>query len=80
MRWGRLYRWLVEIDRLANVALGGSYPETLSIRWGRERHNGCRVCAFLCALLNVVDPDHCSKSHTRHEAFKEALDKVNEKG
>lgn len=75
-----LFRWLLELDRLANVILGGTYPETLSIRWGREQQRGCRLCAFLCALLDIVDPDHCDTAHRRYEALRQALDKVNEEG
>lgn len=48
------------LDRLINALLGGDYRETLSSRMGKHLP-GCRLCLFICRLLNRIDPNHCIK-------------------
>ena len=60
------YFWnvLISLDQLLNTILGGDPDETISSRMGKsiERKDNCRICIFLCKVLNLIDKDHCKKS------------------
>ena len=58
------YFWklLVAIDQLVNTILGGSPDETISSRLGKRQRRGCKVCSFLCNILNMFEENHCEKS------------------
>lgn len=54
-------RLFISIDQFFNTLLFGDEDETISARLAR-RCPGNRLCVFLCALLNLIDPDHCQKA------------------
>ena len=55
------------LDLAVNTVLGGDPRETLSSRMGKQAHEGdCRVCAWICSLLDRIDPEHCKKSIDRN--------------
>lgn len=41
--------------------LGGDDDETISSRLGRTMPN-CMLCRWTCAVLDLVDRDHCHKA------------------
>lgn len=51
----------VVVDQAANVLLGGDPDETISSRCFKQLAT-CRVCRLLCAVLNLIDRDHCAKA------------------
>lgn len=67
------YFWnlLVAVDQLANTVAGGDPDETLSSRLGKRRRN-CRLCYWLCRLLDRISPRHCERSIEPDEG-KDAL-------
>lgn len=71
----RAYRLIQELDRLLNRVTGGTYPETLSARWAKQRA-GCSLCHFFCVLLEVVDPGHCERSKAYYEAIRQGLEEA----
>ena len=52
---------LIAIDQLINAILLGDPDETISSRAGKHR-NKCKVCDWLCRILDRIDPKHCAKS------------------
>jgi hypothetical protein len=59
------YIWniLIGIDQLANAILLGDPGETISSRMGKHLVNkNCKVCKFICKLLNLINPNHCMNS------------------
>lgn len=64
------YFWFlfIAIDQFVNVAFGGYPDETLSSRMGKRPK--CKVCRFICRLLNIIDPNHCQKSIEMDEGNK----------
>lgn len=52
---------LISIDQLANTLVGGDPDETISSRCGKRRKY-CKVCSYLCVVLDYIDDRHCSKS------------------
>ena len=67
----------IELDRAANVMLGGTYPETLSARMGAALDRS-RACCILCRFLNLFEQDHCKRSfyHYRKMAARARLDRM----
>lgn len=73
-----IWRVLISIDQLFNVLLGpvfnlifktklfGDPDETISGVLGKvKRLRGCRLCRFVCKVLDFLDPregDHCANS------------------
>lgn len=57
------YFWFLFIafDQLLNTLLFGYPDETLSSRMGK-RQDKCKVCRFICRILNIFESDHCQKS------------------
>jgi len=49
-------------DLLANGLLGGSFDESISSRLGRMRREGSVIANGLCAVLALVDTEHCRKA------------------
>lgn len=64
------YFWfvLISLDQLLNVLFGGYPDETLSSRMGKRPD--CKVCRFMCKLLDLVDKDHCQKAIEYDEGNK----------
>lgn len=56
-----LYRNFLSIDQRINVWLFGDEDETISSRMGRHlvKKKNCKICIFVCNLLNLIDPNHC---------------------
>lgn len=56
--------WKIAIakDQSINAALGGSEDETLSSRAARSRNAGEKWGCVLCKFLDILDPNHCTKS------------------
>ena len=50
------------LDLIANGLLGGSFDESISSRLGRMRREGSVIASGLCAVLAVLDADHCRKA------------------
>jgi hypothetical protein len=74
---------LIGLDQLVNVFARvlnpilnpkhkfGSPDETLSSVMGKNvRAGSCRLCFFMCRILNLVDPRHCQKSIEEDEGYK----------
>ena len=60
--------WL-GFDKFANACMGGDHRETVSSRLGKSIDHDCPSVFFVKPIdrlvyscLNVVDPDHCTKS------------------
>lgn len=51
---------LIALDQLGNALLGGWPDETISSRMGRSPD--CRVCNFICRLLDKIDARHCARA------------------
>lgn len=72
------WRCLVWLDQGMNVVFGpllnrifsidgfGNEDETLSSVLGKYRER-CRLCRWLCWLLDRIDPGHCEKNIERDE-------------
>jgi len=56
-----IFQVLVAIDQLLNTLTGGYPDETISSRLGKNKHKS-RVAAFICAVLDRIDPGHCEES------------------
>jgi len=54
------YIWniLISLDQLLNTLLLGDPDETISSRCGKRKSN-CKLCKWLCYLLNKIDKKHC---------------------
>lgn len=52
---------LVAIDQFANALTGGDPDETISSR-AAKRQADCRLCRWLCRLLDRIQPGHCAAS------------------
>ena len=58
-----LYNWGHLLDQAANTSIGGDPRMTLSARMGRDIKAGrCRVCSFVCGVLDLFQKDHCAKA------------------
>ena len=60
-------RWLrnvfVALDRLVNAIFLGDGDETISSRIAKKDSRGkCRLCHWICKLLDRIDPRHCPDS------------------
>jgi len=53
-----LTNWIYAIDRLLNVALGGSSKEFVSTRVYNHRFTS-RICWYCYKILNWIEPGHC---------------------
>jgi hypothetical protein len=56
-----LLNLLIGVDQLINAFLGGDVDETLSSRLGKAMQQ-CKMCRFVCIILNIFDKNHCQKS------------------
>lgn len=63
------YAWnvLISLDQLLNTLLGGDPDETLSSRMGKRARKGDKLGRCFCAVLDVLDKNHCEKSIERDE-------------
>lgn len=53
---------IVGTNQLINAILGGDPDETVSSRLGKGERDGCRVCRFICVLIDLVTNDrHCER-------------------
>lgn len=57
----RAVRPLIGFDQLLSSMTGGDPDETVSSRLGKSRQK-CVLCAGLCWLLDLIDPDHCARA------------------
>lgn len=65
---------LLSGDQLLNTLLLGDPDETLSSRCGKRKET-CKVCKYLCLILDKIDPRHCSKSIEKDEGKRDLLNK-----
>ena len=64
-----ILNWLQLVDQAINVMLGGDPRQTISARMGRNIALGrCRLCRPICALLALIQRDHCAKSWQSEQA------------
>ena len=63
---------LISIDQLVNSLFGGDPDETLSSRMGKHEGN-CKICFYICMVLNLFQKDHCVKSIEKDEGKDEAI-------
>jgi len=74
-----LWRLLVSVDQFINVLISPifnyllqpdhlfGYPdETLSSVFGKNREK-CRVCGWICWVLDELDTDHCDRNIEKDE-------------
>lgn len=59
---GYFGRLLIGIDQFLNIVFGGFEDETISSRLGREKQYGDLAGKVGCAILDALDPNHCSSS------------------
>lgn len=53
------------IDETCNVDANGRVNQTISARAARARNAGCSWGCWLCALLDKIQPNHCTNAlHT----------------
>lgn len=52
----------IALDQLGNALFFGHADETLSSRLAREKKHGDSAGDVGCAILDALDPDHCSSS------------------
>ena len=65
-----LINLVISIDQLVNTILGGYPDETMSSRMGKHLvKKDCRLCKFICRLLNKIDPNHCIDSIEKDEGL-----------
>jgi hypothetical protein len=55
------------MDKLGAALLGWGGRYTVSAECG-SRKAECRLCRFICPLLNVIDPGHCKGAAKREGA------------
>lgn len=55
-------RQLIALDQAFNTAVGGNPDETFSSRMGRDKVAGGEFADGVCAVLNVLEKDHCEKA------------------
>lgn len=60
-----IFNILIALDQLLNAIFGGDPDETMSSRLGKDRDRGRIVGCVLCKILDIFDPDHCTKSIER---------------
>lgn len=60
--WRYLRCQAVALDQALNALLGGAPDETLSSRLGRGKAKGDDFSADVCAVLDVLEEQHCEKS------------------
>jgi len=60
------------ISQTANTFTGGDPDETLSSRMGKKRKR-CRVCNWICHVLDWIDPGHCKAAVEKDEGDDEVL-------
>lgn len=59
-----ILNFLAWLDRWVNDNLLHGHWETISSRcYRRIRSKNCRFCAWLCARLHSIDPDHCKRAY-----------------
>jgi len=56
------------MDKLGAALLGWGGRYTVSAECGSRRAD-CRLCRFVCRLLNVIDPGHCVGAAKREGAL-----------
>lgn len=65
--WLYVLNWILLVDLVANCLLGGDPRETLSSRMGKQLQEGdCKLCGWICYVLDRLDPDHCQASIDPH--------------
>lgn len=71
LRW--LKRYILNLiyvtDLVLNTIAFGDPDETISSRIGKKRQRGtdCKICVWLCWLLDKIDRRHCEDSIKLHE-------------
>lgn len=58
-----IWRALIWLDKWVNDKLIRGRWETISGRCYRRIAKGCKVCYWLCKMLDKIDPDHCRKAY-----------------
>jgi len=68
------YGWnlLIAIDQLINTIFFGDPDETLSSRMGKHEKD-CKVCFYICMILNLFQKEHCIKSEEPDEGGNESI-------
>jgi len=67
-----LFNVLISIDQMANTLVGGDPDETISSRCGK-RVGKCKLCTWLCWLLNKIDKRHCKDAIEYDEGKDEVI-------
>ena len=63
---------LISIDQFINTIFGGDPDETLSSRMGKHEES-CKICFYICMILNLFQKDHCRKSEEIDEGKDESI-------
>ena len=65
------------LDCLANALFGGDPKEPLSARMGRDIEAGrCVACRYVCALLALIQRDHCARSWANAQRGATGADQI----
>jgi len=64
--WKYVKNNLITLDQGFNTLFGGDPDETISSRCGK-RVETCKLCFYLCKLLNKIDNRHCKESIEKDE-------------
>ena len=64
----------IAVDQRVNALMFGDEDETISSRMGKHMilKKDCRICRFICGLLNKIDKNHCVDAieHDRGEKIE----------
>lgn len=64
---------LIWADKFVNDKVLFGKWETISARCGKHR-NTCKTCAWLCSILDKIDPNHCEDAVKNSKENPDAQD------
>lgn len=67
--WTYAKQVIAAMDRLGAAVVGFGGEHTVSAECGSRRRE-CRLCRFVCRILDLVQPGHCAGA-ARHEGLSE---------
>jgi hypothetical protein len=74
--FARLLQAAIWFDRWSNQNLLRGRFETVSGRSYRKAAQGCRVCTWLCAELEKIEPGHCRNAYLNDRVRDPTLPRI----
>lgn len=69
--------WLRLLSQAANTLAGGDPRMTLSARMGHDiLGDKCRLCGFVCRLLDLFETDHCDRAWANELLAPDAVEDI----